>query len=83
MSSFEPKNERIYFFISALASKMGQIIKIMAHHHAIISDYLSFYIIICILFYLTCFREVGQKYKNIFVRFLAQMKTSKSHSEIN
>ena len=34
-------------------------------------------------FYLTYFRERGQKYKNIFVRFLVQMKTSKSHSEIN
>ena len=32
--SFEPKNERQYFCISALASKMGQIIKIMAHFHA-------------------------------------------------
>ena len=32
--SFEPKNERKYFYISALASKMGQIIKIMAHYHA-------------------------------------------------
>ena len=27
---------------------------------------------------LTYFREVGQKYRNIFVRFLVQMKTSKS-----
>jgi hypothetical protein len=34
MSSFEPKNERKYFGISALASEMGQIIKIMARHHA-------------------------------------------------
>ena len=34
-------------------------------------------------FDLTYFREVGQKYRNIFVRFLVQMKTSKSHSEIN
>ena len=32
--SFEPKNERKYFCISALASKMGQIIKIIAHYHA-------------------------------------------------
>ena len=32
--SFEPKNERKCFCISALASKMGQIIKIMAHYHA-------------------------------------------------
>jgi hypothetical protein len=28
------KNQRKYFCISALASKMGQIIKIMAHYHA-------------------------------------------------
>ena len=28
------KNERKYFCISALASKMGQIIKITAHYHA-------------------------------------------------
>ena len=33
-------------------------------------------------FDLTYFREVGQKYRNIFVRFLVQMKTSKSHFEI-
>ena len=43
----------------------------------LIIDYLSSNIIICILFfYLTHFRELGQKYKNIFVRFLVQMKTS-------
>ena len=34
ISSFEPKNERKYICISALASKMGQIIKIMAHYLA-------------------------------------------------
>ena len=34
-------------------------------------------------FDLTYFREVGQKYKNIFVRFLVQIKTSKSYFEIN
>ena len=28
------KKQRKYFCISALASKMGQIIKIMAHYHA-------------------------------------------------
>ena len=33
-------------------------------------------------FYLTYFREVGQKYRIIFVCVLVQMKTSKSHSEI-
>ena len=32
---------------------------------------------------MTYFREVGQKCSNIFVCFLVQMKTSKSHSEIN
>ena len=34
-------------------------------------------------FDLTHFRELGQKYKNIFVRFLVQMKTSKFAFEIN
>ena len=29
----QTKNERKHFCISALASKMGQIIKIMAHYH--------------------------------------------------
>ena len=33
-------------------------------------------------FDLTYFREVRQKYRNILVRFLVQMKTSKSNSEI-
>ena len=32
--SFEPKIELKYFCNSALASKMGQTIKIMAHYHA-------------------------------------------------
>jgi hypothetical protein len=32
--SFGPKNEQKYLCISALASKMGQIIKIMAPYHA-------------------------------------------------
>ena len=32
--SFEPKVEQKYFCISALASKIGQIIKIMALYHA-------------------------------------------------
>ena len=41
----------------------------------LVSDFMSFD--------LTYFREVGQKYRNIFVRLLVQMKTSKDHSEIN
>ena len=48
----------------------------------LISDYLSSNIIMFILFYLTHFRELGQIYKNIFVRFLVQMKTSKFTFEI-
>ena len=32
--SLEPKTDQKYFSISALVSKMGQIIKIMAHSHA-------------------------------------------------
>ena len=47
-----------------------------------IRDYLSSNVIICIL-YFNYFREVGQKYTYIFFCFLVQMKTSKSHSEIN
>ena len=50
----------------------------------LISDYLSSNIMICILFFdLIHFRELGQKYKNIFVKFLVQMKTSKFAFEIN
>jgi len=51
-----------------------------------IRDYLSSNKIINNLhsfFDLTNSKEVGQKYRNIFVRFLDQMKTSKRHSEIN
>ena len=49
----------------------------------LISDYLSSDIIKFIYFDLSYFREEGQKYRNILVRFLVQIKTSKSHSEIN
>ena len=42
----------------------------------LISDYLSSNIIICIFFDLIHCRELGQKYKSIFVQFLIQMKTS-------
>ena len=80
--SFEPKNEQKYFCISAPASKMGQIIKIMLII-MLISNHLSSNIITCIFFYLTQFRELGQQYKNIFIRFLVQIKTLKSASEIN
>ena len=49
-----------------------------------ITDYLSSNIISLHLFFdLTHFREVGQKYKYIFVGILAQMKTLKSAFEIN
>ena len=38
--------------------------------------HLSNIIISILFFYLTHFRELGQKYKDIFVRFLVQIKTS-------
>ena len=73
--SFEPKTVR-FFCISALASKMSQSKKswliIM-----LISDYLTSNIIIWFFFNLTHFRVLGQKYKNIFLCFLVQMKTLK------
>ena len=49
----------------------------------LISDYLPSSILVCfyLLFDLMYFRVVG-KYRNILVRFLVQMKTSNSHSEI-
>ena len=51
----------------------------------LISDYLSSNIIhnLHSFFDFTHFRELGQKYKNIFVQFLVQMKTSKFAFEIN
>jgi len=52
----------------------------------LIRDYLSSDIININLhsfFDSTYSREVGQIYRNIFVRFSDQMKTSKRHSEIN
>ena len=36
-----------------------------------------------LFFYLTSFYRLGQKYKNIFVHFLVQMKTLKSPFEIH
>ena len=47
------------------------------------SDYLSSNMIICIFFDAIHFRELGQKCKNIFDRFLDHLKTSKSAFEIN
>ena len=87
MSSFEPKNEQKYFCISVLVTKMGQIIKKYYRNIIImlISDYLisNTYDNLHSFFDLTYFRKVRQKYRNIFNRFLVQMKTSKSHCEIN
>ena len=55
---------------------MGQIM--------LISDYLSFNITLCILFFfdLIHFKDLGQKLKNIFLQFLVKMKTSKFAFEI-
>ena len=48
----------------------------------LISNCVSFNVIICPFFHLTHFREPGQKYKNIFVWFLVQIKTSNFAFEI-
>jgi hypothetical protein len=51
MSSFEPKDKQKYFCISALASKMGQIIKNNdSLSYLLVIIYLASNIIICILF---------------------------------
>ena len=47
-----------------------------------ISNHLS-PIFLLFFFDLTNFREVGEKYRNMFACFLVQMKTPKSYSEIN
>ena len=50
----------------------------------LIIDYVSSNMIICLCFFhLTHFRELGQKYRNIFVLFLVQMKTLNFAFEIN
>ena len=50
----------------------------------LISNYLSSNMIICNWFFdLTHFRELGQNYRNILVRFLVQIKTAKFASESN
>ena len=48
----------------------------------LISDYVSYNIIIWFLD-LIHFRELGQKYKNIVVRFLVQMRSLEFAFEIN
>ena len=60
--SFEPKNERKYFYISALASKNPK--KLIRP-----------------LF--KGFLKLGQKYKNMFVCILVQIKTLKFAFKIN
>ena len=65
------KYQQKYFSISALASKISQLKKIMADYHVNLSSN----IIICFLI-----RAEIQKY---FHWFLVQMKTSKSAFEIN
>ena len=59
------------FLYFCLASKMGQIGSFIYH------------LILHSCFDLAHFRELGQKYKNIFVWFMVQMKTSKYAFEIN
>ena len=73
----------IFWRISALASKMGQIKKwINAHHHInanlVFDKWSAFY-----LFWIYPFYRLGQKsFKNL-VRFLGDLKTPKFLSEIN
>ena len=79
---FEPKTKLKYFCISALASRIGEIKKQWPIRMLII--WLSSNMIICNWFFdLTHFRELGQIYRNILVRFLVQMKSLKFVSEIN
>ena len=68
MSKFLKLNKRVYPFI---------------RHLRVISNYVSFYNNLPLFFHLTHFRELGQKYKNIFIRFLVQMKTLNFAFEIN
>ena len=77
--SFEPKNERNCFLISALASKDGSNQK----NRGTLLYYLwVFNIIDTFIFYLTYFRPLEQKSKK-FVRFLVQkMRTRKFAFEI-
>ena len=62
---------------------MGQIKKVKAlfYINSVKLDFLCFYLLFRLLF--RDFLKLGQKYKNIFVHFLVQMKTSKFAFEIN
>ena len=77
MSSFEPKNEQKYFCISALASKMGQIIKIMAHCHANKWLFIFYFNNLHSLFYFTFFLVFSLKYRNILVRLYLKWRHPK------
>ena len=64
--SFEPKNEWNIFLISALANKKGQINEMKVLYYI---NYGVLKIEAFGFFYLTHFRSIGQKSKNIFVLF--------------
>ena len=74
--SFEPKNERKHFCISGLASKKRSNQKDKSTNWRIFLALLHYF------FDLTSFYRLGQKYRNIFVLFLVQMKTLKFAFEI-
>ena len=82
MSSFEPKtNENISVFLPEplkWVKSWKQWVIIM-----LISDYLSSNIMICSLFWFDLFSRGRAEIQKYFRSFLVQMKTSKSHSEIN
>ena len=71
--SFEPTSEKNIFCISALDSKKRSNKK---------KNYTSNWRILIILNIPHSFYRTGQKYKNIFIHFLAQMKTLKFAFEI-
>ena len=66
--SFEPKNEQKYFCTSALASKKRSNQKKYEQLMILIGGF--YFDCLYYFFDLTSFYRLGQKYKNIFVRFL-------------
>ena len=80
--SFDPKTEQKYFLISALASKKrsDQKNKGTLYHLGLFNIIINY---IIKFFDLNSFERLGQKSKNIFVRFLVQMRTRKFAFEIN
>ena len=75
------KNRWIFIRISSLASKKRSNQKNKGTFYHKLEDFIS--TLLHYFFDLTSFYMLGQKYENVFVRFLVQMKTLKSPFEIN